>query len=174
MSKKIIYIGIIITFIGFCLSLLTNYRKKTREDIVKNVIKIQDIKSLSFNYSNGYMMYAYTRYELNCDKSCTLRIKPNGIPDEDMKEYEVDNKTIVELCDLLNKYDISKWNGFDESDQNVLDGDSFSFSLNLHNGKSISASGYMRWPKNYSDVKNGIMKLFDAYIKEGDFNEPYN
>ena len=43
-----------------------------------------------------------------------------------------------------------------------LDGDSFSFSLYTEDGKSISASGYMSWPKNYGEVEKELTNIFDA------------
>ena len=47
--------------------------------------------------------------------------------------------------------------------------DYFLFSINMKDGKSISASGYMKWPTNYGNVKKELKEIFDSFIREGDF-----
>ncbi|MBP5242600.1 MAG: hypothetical protein J6Z36_02795, partial [Clostridia bacterium] len=39
---------------------------------------------------------------------------------------------------VLNKYNVYSWDGFDKTNKNVLDGNSFSFSVNMNNGDDIS------------------------------------
>ena len=39
----------------------------------------------------------------------------------------------------------------------------------MKDGKSISASGYMKWPTNYGNVKKELKEIFDSFIREGDF-----
>ena len=115
-------------------------------------------------------MYANCVYDLKCEEDkCMLTIKPNGFPEEDARTYDVDDKSIKEVINILNKYEVSKWDGFQKSDKNVLDGNSFSFSLTTKDGKNISASGYMMWPDNYGIVKNELKMIFDGFIREGDF-----
>ena len=139
----------------------------------KNVVKVEeikDIKTLHYSYSVGYAMYSNCSYELKCeDDKCTIEIKPNGFPEEDARTYDVDDNSMKEIINILNKYEVSKWDGFRESDQNVLDGDSFSFILDTKDGKHISASGYMMWPDNYREVKTELKEVFDSFIREGDF-----
>ena len=60
---------------------------------------------------------------------------------------------------------ISSWNGFSKSDHNVLDGNSFSLYLRMKDDNTVEASGYMRWPKNYEEVKGELISLFDEYKK---------
>ena len=128
--------------------------------------KIESIKSLHFSYSNGYMMYAYTTYDISLeDDTYNVAIKPYGISDEEAQKVKIDKKTINKLIDILNENDVSKWNNFHETDKYVLDGDSFSFSLTANDDIDISASGYMRWPKNYGIVESTLVEILDAYYK---------
>ena len=123
--------------------------------------KIESIKSLHFSYSNGYMMYAYTTYDISLeDDTYYVTIKPYGISDEEAQKVKIDKKTINKLIDILNENDVSKWNNFHETDKYVLDGDSFSFSITTLEDKYISASGYMRYPKNYREVEDAFNNLF--------------
>lgn len=122
--------------------------------------KIESIKSLHFSYSNGYMINAYTTYDISLeDNTYYAKIKPYGIPEEESQKVKLDKETINKLIDILNEYDVGKWNNFHESDKNVLDGDSFSFSMYTLEDKYISASGYMRWPKNYREVENAFDEI---------------
>lgn len=162
----IIGIVLVLFIILFIIYLID--KNKDNNDLPK-VREINDIKSLHYSYSVGYAINAYYTYDLDCEDKCIIKIKPNGYPEEEAKEYEVDDKTLNKIADILNKYEVSKWDGFDKSDKNVLDGNSFSFIVRLKNGGSIHASGYMKWPNNYSQVKNELKEVFDSLIKEGDF-----
>ena len=164
--KKWIILGIILVIIIVLLLVLLYLSRQ--EEYNK---PIENIKSMHLSYSNGYMMNANTIYDLSCEDKCIVKIKPYLIPDNEAKEYEVSEDTMKSLEKLLSDYSVRKWDNFHKSDQYVLDGDSFSFSLYFNDGTSISASGYMMWPENYRSVRDGISTLFDSYIKEGDFNE---
>ena len=56
-------------------------------------------------------------------------------------------------------------NGFNKSDRYVLDGNSFSLSISMNNDEYVSASGYMKWPKNYKEVKEELITFFSTIIK---------
>lgn len=153
MKMRYIVIGVIlIVFIG--VGLLMGLSKKE--------VEISEIKSLYFTYTRGYAMNAYVVYDLNCDDNCILKYKPYGIDIEEAKKVKVSMDTIKKVKDILLKYEVSKWDGFDKTDKNVLDGDSFSFSVLMKNGDSIHASGYMKWPKNYGDVRTELDSLFES------------
>ena len=152
MKMRYIVIGVIlIVFIG--VGLLMGLSKKE--------VEISEIKSLYFTYTRGYAMNAYVVYDLNCDDNCILKYKPYGIDIEEAKKVKVSMDTIKKVKDILLKYEVSKWNGFNKTDNNVLDGDSFHLSIFMKDGESISASGYMTWPKNYGEVKVELDNLFN-------------
>lgn len=154
MKDKILWIIIaLITLIVLGVILVFTAKKTT-------VSSIESLKSMHLSYSNGYSAYAYTRYDLyKKDDGYYLDIKPYGVPEDDVQTVKADEETVKKVLEVLNKYNVSKWDGFHKSDKYVLDGDSFSFSLYTEDDKNISASGYMEWPDNYSDVKQGIDDL---------------
>ena len=126
-----------------------------------NKKELKDLRNLKFHYTSGYAIYAYTNYEINYDDKYTITIKPYGIPDEEAKTYDISEEEIEKILEILNKYDVKKWDGFRKSDKNVLDGDSFSFSARFEDGTSISASGYVSYPTNYSNVKKELIEIFN-------------
>lgn len=156
-NKYIIFIIIGIVIVGIIIFLC--------EILFKKKVEISEIKHMSFSYSQGYAMNAYIRYELDYkDDKYIAKIKPYGIPDEEASEVEVDKKTVKKIEEVLGKYEVGKWNGFHKTDKNVLDGDSFSMNVTFKDETSISASGYMRWPKNYGNVRDELDTIFMSLV----------
>lgn len=124
-------------------------------------VEIKDIEYFCFSFSCSYFCDADMAYEL-CKNGdvFTAYIKPVGKPDSEKSEYAVDKAFALELESLLIRNGVGKWNGFDKANKNVLDGDNFSLRLTNGSGEKLYAHGYMKWPKNYSSVKNGIEDLF--------------
>ena len=136
--------------------------------LLKEKIEIKDLKRITFSYSTGNEIYSNVRYSLECNESCKVTIKPSGISDDDKYETEVDSNFVKKVEDILNKYNVASWNGFNKSNQNVLDGDSFSIHIDYGNNGYISASGYMMWPDNYSDVRSELNTVFMELYKENE------
>lgn len=159
--KKIIIPFLILLIIVLVLFFKIVFVKKT---------VIKDIKYLRLSYSNGYAMYAYTIYEIDyMDGKYILTTKPYGVPDEEVQKEEISKEDIKKIEDILSNYDVSAWDGFNKTDKNVLDGDSFSFSLKYDDDRTVSASGYMRYPNNYREVKQELESIFKNYYKDIDF-----
>lgn len=156
--KKIWIIALIVTIIIVAivsLVIILNNRKKVE-------IIADNIKLIHFSYSTGTMIYSNVRYAVDEKEGKYIAaIKPNEIPDDDEKEIEIDENILNKIVEILNKYDVSSWNDFHENDTNVLDGDSFSFYLRTNDKETINASGYMRYPKNYLNVKKELDSIFN-------------
>ena len=150
--KKIYLLPIIIVII-----LIIIFRKKGPE--------ITDIKYFNFGYSTGNMMYAYVSYNINLEKNkYIVSIKPTGIPEEKTLKKEINVEEVKKVEEILKKYEVGKWDGFNKSDKNVLDGNSFSLYTRFTNDDTIDAHGYMKYPKNYKEVREELDKFFmDIY-----------
>ena len=100
------------------------------------------------------------------DKKYQVSIKPTGITEEETLKIEISPKEINKIEKILKENEIGNWNGFQKTDKNVLDGNSFSLSIRFTNNDSISASGYMKYPNNYKKVQAELDKFFmDIYNK---------
>ena len=77
-----------------------------------------------------------------------------SIRDEELKGFE----------SLLKELDIASWDGFNGNEKNVLDGRSFSLSVTYWNGKTISANGYMRFPRDYAKKMSRVYALLDEVL----------
>ena len=160
--KKIIVILVIVIITIF---LIWGVYYMFFSDRSRKVDKISEINIFHYSYSVGNYYEARVYYELECEDKCILKIKDVGITEEDALIYDVDKEIIKKLESILNKYKVGSWNGFSKSDHNVLDGNSFSLYLRMKDDNTVEASGYMRWPKNYEEVKGELISLFDEYEK---------
>ena len=123
--------------------------------------EIKGIKSLNYYGSGGMTVNSGVIYELTCGDEYTVKIKQNGQPYEEAKTYPISDEQVEAVIDLLNKYEVWKWDGFDEHDPDVMDGRSFSFSLTLQDGKEINARGYMMYPENFGEVIQELSSILE-------------
>ena len=158
MKMKIIIIAVIIIIVAILYIIINKNNNK---------VEISEIKRLSFSYSTGYMVNAYVRYEVEYEENKYIaRIKPNNMAEEELLETKLDKKTIDKIESILKEYNVSKWNGFDKVDKDVLDGNTFSISITMANEKQITASGYMKYPENYGEVKTALDNIFMGIYNE--------
>ncbi len=155
MKMKYGIIGMIIIFLVVGLIWLY-FRKKE--------VPITSIKKFRYHYTTGYAMNDDVFYELNCEKKCIIKIKQNGEREEEAHKISVKKEFIQELEGILKKYNVGTWNGFQKTNPNVLDGNSFSMNILFQDGTSIDASGYMSYPKHYRDVKKELNELFEKQL----------
>ena len=82
------------------------------------------------------------------------RITECGLTDTDM----------AELAALLTRHRVADWDGFHGNAKDVLDGDSFSFSLEYADGRRVSAGGYMRFPQGYRELREALTTFLDRIL----------
>ncbi|MBR2888204.1 MAG: hypothetical protein IKB95_08260, partial [Bacteroidales bacterium] len=86
-----------------------------------------------------------------------------GYSDENLPTFSATAQQIAELEQVLNSYEVGHWDGFKRSALNVRDGINFHLYIWLQNGKSIHASGYESYPKNYKEVRMALEEWFGRY-----------
>jgi len=87
-------------------------------------------------------------------------------------DITVDEPVLEQLGEIADKYQLNKWDGFDKSNQHVMDGNQFSLSVTLTDGKTISAHGNNRFPDGFGDAKQEICELFEGLIGKYANQEP--
>ena len=128
-------------------------------------VPVGDISAFSFTYTQGCMINSYACYQLNWrDGGYVASVKPVNEPDAATKVISVSDEFARKLEKLLTDYQVGKWDGFQKMDQRIDDGKSFNLVVLFRDESRISARGYMRWPKNFRDVKNQIISLFSETI----------
>ena len=84
----------------------------------------------------------------------------------------VDEPVLEQLGEIAGKYRLDKWDGFDKDNKRVTDGNNFSLSITLADGKTISAHGSNRFPDGYDNAKQEICELFEDLIDKYANSEP--
>lgn len=154
MNRKKCIIGIIILIIGIVVFSLVKVFNKEKVDV-------NSFKSLEYSYHNGEHRYGSEYYKVMCEKECFLEVKPYGLADDIIMKSKINNDQVNALYNILKKYHVEKWNGFNKENNHILDGSSFRFDLVTKDNKKISASGYMKYPKNYEKVIKELGTIFD-------------
>jgi hypothetical protein len=73
--------------------------------------------------------------------------------------HEIEQDKVIAFEEALNQQNIAAMDGFHKSDDDILDG--YSFSLDIqYSADSLSASGYMKYPKNYTEIDKVITDFF--------------
>ena len=123
--------------------------------------EIEKIKKFRLSDGSTMMMNGNVVYEFISPN--TLKYKPCGIEEQKATTIKVDENFQTKLEEILRENHTEKWDGFQGSNPNVLDGDSFYFTIDLEE-YSIDAMGYMSYPKNYGVVRKEIENLFQEYL----------
>ena len=63
--------------------------------------------------------------------------------------HPLDADLVDELLRIIDQCDVESWDGFDESDPYVLDGEDFSLSVTFADGMNVSAYGSNAFPEHY-------------------------
>ena len=126
----------------------------------------QGLKRLDF--SQGGMSFdshitfrVGTRREAGRDVFRLMRRQGNRVTECALSEAD-----LAALEALLVKHKVAKWNGFRGTNKNVLDGDSFGFSLEYADGRTVEASGYMRFPQGYGEARDEIWSFLDGVLEK--------
>lgn len=64
-----------------------------------------------------------------------------------------------ELMRAIDAYDVAAWDGFQESDYTVEDGENFRLSIGFTDGTGVSARGDNAFPDNYSDAMAEMWRI---------------
>ncbi len=126
--------------------------------LIGNEVNTRDGKIISFSYSHGSGEGGFEEYMVfEKDNNVILKYQCMGCFEEENVEKKIDAKYLDDLANIINDYKIAKWDGFDQSDDGVLDGDGFTLRVKYDDEKSIEAHGYMKYPSNYKEVRDVIL-----------------
>lgn len=151
MNKKYILIGLIIV-IFLILIILVRIDNKAEKISIKN---------FEYHYTINNSSNNSVRYKVECNDKCNITINDR----KEKKEYEISKEHLKELEEILTKYSVYRWNGYNKVNKKVKDGKSFTLKVTLENNKTIKAHGYMSYPNNYKLVKEEIDSYFNNIIK---------
>lgn len=122
-----------------------------------------------------YLKMTYT-YPLDLDENSYFSFASTIGEDETAIVLKVDIEELKSIEDLIEKYGVLGWNGFNESQtlNGVLDADMhYSLFMTLSDGSTIDATGYNVYPRGMDDFFYDIFLFINARIPEDEENRIY-
>lgn len=122
------------------------------------------LTAFSFNHGGMSMdqIFSYAVYERDgrmlADFELYCRYEIEGV--------ELDAADVEALRALIDENDLWSWNGFQESNSYVLDGDNFGLSASFADGTELSAWGSNAYPKGYSAGAQAICAYFETLMEK--------
>ena len=97
-------------------------------------------------------------------RSCEIILRDGGcrIQDDDGESREFDAALAAGLRQVVEECGLEAWDGFHESDPDVLDGESFSMELGYADGSAVYASGQNAFPERYREAVDRIEAILEA------------
>ena len=135
----------------------------------KNTKEIESIKTLTISSNSGFANFL-TTYNIECEEKCIVKVLDSGYSAPSNYVKEISDSDVNKIVKILREYNVKSWDGFNKSDKNILDGSSFSFNLITKEGLKVSASGYMKYPKNYHEVTSKIKEIISDIKTENSIN----
>ena len=121
------------------------------------------IASLGYSYHGSIGGDSYSYEVTVAPDSAMLTIEEMLFPEYGTLSCKVDSDFIHALETLCVENDIRSWNGFNEANKYVLDGDGFSLYITLTDGKTISAHGSNAYPQGYGSFREGLRNLIAPF-----------
>ncbi len=84
----------------------------------------------------------------------------------DEETLPIDEKTVQTLMEVIEAYNVCSWDGFDETDENVLDGEGFSLEIGFTDGTSVKALGDNAFPEQYADAMGELWDILTHITEE--------
>lgn len=122
-----------------------------------------DFKVLNFYFShNGmssYDCYNYTVKQVGNIPHVTV----DCVGAKEPLRRNADQRLTEDLTKLLKECQVISWNGFNKVANGVLDGSGFSLTMELADGRKITAHGSNSFPKGYQRFKQKLDEMFLPY-----------
>lgn len=151
---------------GIMVTVLTGAKKEEdsfqKPDVENTVSGIADIEKLTFG-EEWSSVPEISEFSLTRKPEGSLVRLEIMYEDEYVKMEE--EAVLDQAREILEKYDVSSWDGFHGSNSMVLDGGSFHMTVELVDGTSITASGNNSFPSDYHAVASELKELIEPTRK---------
>ena len=112
--------------------------------------------------------FSVYRYGEICYDSYSIFLDEDGyhISVNDEESQSMDEETVQKLMEVIEAYNVSSWDGFDETNENVLDGEGFSLEIGFTDGTSVKALGDNAFPDQYADAMGEMWDILSHITEE--------
>ena len=136
-------------------------------DAVYTVI-VDDDLNVTLNQDREISTFELYRYgEIAYDSYSIVPFMDGYSVSVNGEEFQsIDQKYVDELFQVVEEYDLYKWDGFDKSQENVLDGEGFLLEIGFTDGTSIYANGDNAFPEDYFSAMGQMQEILDGIKAE--------
>ncbi|MBR3494322.1 MAG: hypothetical protein IKH38_02750 [Clostridia bacterium] len=122
-----------------------------------------EIVSFDYAYSTDLPTVHYEIFRLG-DTPCLWRDRTLAQP--------VDAETLVALEEIVERFEMRSWDGFDRSNPYVMDGEMFRLDIVFADGTEVHATGDNAFPQHYREAVAAITTLLQDLPEESDGTVP--
>lgn len=159
MKSKYFIMSLIIVIILVAVILLVLKFKDNNKGNITELESDNKLQSISYHYSGTAIGDIYSYYIYKENDKVKLKVDIMNINSENPDIVVLNEKILDEIMKLIIKHKVIKMDGYNKSNPNVLDGDSFAVSIKLSNNKEISFSGSNCAPKGFHEFEKDFLKL---------------
>ena len=122
----------------------------------------------TFRYATtGMCIEEFNRYQIK--ETARGRFAWIELHNDDHYVLPLTDEDMASLSALVQELGLAEWNGYHKIDRDVLDGASFSLSVEFEDGGVIDASGSNCFPRGYSEKASAIRDFFEKLMEEYGF-----
>ncbi len=125
----------------------------------RTVTSVESMRLSTSSYFAGGTVYEIAEKDGDIEL-CRYSVIYSGVDEE----LELEQSAICEtqeFIELMNTCGVTRWDGFDKNNHRVMDGTSFTFKATVNDGQTISADGYAKFPKGYSEFVAGLESILE-------------
>ena len=132
--------------------------------VQKHTTTSSSITSFSFSHNGetAESNYTISLQRTGDQASATVTCSPAGIS----VTKQVDVSLFDQLDSIVKDNQLDAWDGFNETNSEVLDGSGFSLTITYEDGSSITASGNNAFPAGFSNAFQQVRELFNTLVKQ--------
>ena len=118
--------------------------------------------------TSGMCIEEFNRYQI--EETARGRFVWIELHNDDRYVLPLTDEDMASFSALVQELGLAEWNGYHEIDRDVLDGASFSLSVEFEDGGVIDASGSNCFPRGYSEKTSAIRDFFEKLMEEYGFD----
>ena len=131
-----------------------------------NYVKTTQSPVIAFSYSHRGTSYdSIYSYEVEASGN-EYRFRFLPAREEDAQTALMMESDVTALHEIINRFDLWKWHGFEKNASGVMDGAGFTLTILFADGTVIDAHGNNAFPQSHNKALSEIKNLFSKYIKE--------
>ena len=118
--------------------------------------------------TSGMCIEEFNRYQIK--ETARGRFVWIELHNDDRYVLPLTDEDMASFSALVQELGLAEWNGYHKIDRDVLDGASFSLSVEFEDGGVIDASGSNCFPRGYGEKASAIRDFFEKLMEEYGFD----